>query len=497
MVKKTVKLVGFILLSLLILCFAMKLLRFKSPDGIDQMHAFYQNEPNTVDVLFLGSSHMYSNINTGILWKDYGISAYDLGGAEQPFWNTYYYIKEALKTQRPKVLAVEIYSATIQKGHYQGIWTIENLFGMQFNQNFIEAAQESIQADWHSDYINRFARYHSRYSRITKEDFVYDSEMRTFKGFDPKFGTTALETPNIEHVTELTAPNEKMADYMIQIINLAKEEDIPILLLCAPYDITEESQKVFNCFYQYAEENGVPYLDFNKRYEELGIDFTQDFKDWSHLNEKGNEKYTRYLGDYLKANYDLADHRGDEKYASWDENTKLLEHELQGYRLTQITDLREYLERISSNGSAEADQDYSIMLSARNIDDVNIFSQEIRDRLVTIGMDEALLAEGGNIFNRKGVVEYSHSGMNYHWSCELDGHDFYLERVYIESVEDEFGESMHDVSRIVVDGKDYFKENTLLNIVVYDNILKRVVDSVGVQNHDGEIILERKTEEDK
>ena len=492
MVKKTVKLVGFILLSLLILCFAMKLLRFKSPDGIDQMHAFYQNEPNTVDVLFLGSSHMYSNINTGILWKDYGISAYDLGGAEQPFWNTYYYIKEALKTQRPKVLAVEIYSATIQKGHYQGIWTIENLFGMQFNQNFIEAAQESIQADWHSDYINRFARYHSRYSRITKEDFVYDSEMRTFKGFDPKFGTTALETPNIEHVTELTAPNEKMADYMIQIIDLAKEEDIPILLLCAPYDITEESQKVFNCFYQYAEENGVPYLDLNKRYEELGIDFSKDFADWSHLNESGNQKYTEYLGEYLKANYDLVDHRGDERFASWDENAKLLDQELLGYRLTQITDLSEYISLINNKASGQAGGDYCIMLSARNISDANIFPQDILNRLSAMGMNAAMLTEGGNVFIRNEVVEYSHSGTNYNWFCEDDSHDFFMEREYIESVEDEFGESKHDVSRIVVDGVDYFQGDALLNIVTFDRILGQVVDSVGVRIGDEGLKLERK-----
>ena len=169
MLKKTIKIILFILCAALIMLFVMKILRFKSPDGIDQMHAFYENEENTVDVLFLGSSHMYTNVNTGMLWSDYGIAAYDLGGADQPFWNTYYFMTEALKTQKPKVIVAEIYSATVQKTHFQGVWTIENLFGMNFNPNFIESAKESIAEDWHSDYINRFAK--AEYEMINNEGY--------------------------------------------------------------------------------------------------------------------------------------------------------------------------------------------------------------------------------------------------------------------------------------------------------------------------------------
>lgn len=481
MLKKTIKIILFILCAALIMLFVMKILRFKSPDGIDQMHAFYENEENTVDVLFLGSSHMYTNVNTGMLWSDYGIAAYDLGGADQPFWNTYYFMKEALKTQKPKVIVAEIYSATVQKTHFQGVWTIENLFGMNFNPNFIESAKESIAEDWHSDYINRFARYHSRYTMITEDDFKYDRQMKTFKGFDPKFGTDPLETPDVSHVTEIAYPNEKMADYMIQMIDLAKEENIPIVLVCAPYGITEESQKIFNCFYQYAEENGVPYIDFNVRYDELGIDFSQDFVDWSHLNEKGNAKYTKYLGDYLKANYELPDHRGDAKYASWDENAELVAHEVSAYQLTQTADLSSYLEAVSG-------EDYIVMMTARNIEDTTLIPPEILQKLESLGMGQDMLIDG-NVVLEDGTEVYQHTGMNFQWYTEEDDNDFCIERVYIESVEDEFGESMHDVSKIIMDGEDYYKEECALNIVVYDKVLNQVVDAVGVMMEEGTPIV--------
>ncbi len=488
MLKKILKIAVFTMCAILLMVLVIGVLRFKSPDGIDQMRAFYENEENTVDVLFLGSSHMYTNVNTGMLWSDYGIAAYDLGGADQPFWNTYYFLKEALKTQKPKVIVAEIYSAAVQKTHFQGVWTIENLFGMKFNQNFVSSAKQSIAEDWHSDYINRFARYHSRYSMITEDDFVYDRQLETFKGFDPKFGTEPLETPSVAHVTELSPPNEKMADYMIQMIDLAKAEGIPILLVCAPYGITEDQQKIFNCFYQYADENDVPYIDFNVRYEEVGIDFAQDFRDWSHLNEKGNAKYTRYLGDYLKTNYELEDHRGDPEYLSWDQSTELLEHELKAYQLTQSLDLASYLELVGG-------EDYVVMLAARNIEDITAVPAQVLQGLQAFGMDQDTILQDGNVFYRNGVVEYKHNGMNFEWFTEENKNDFCMERVYIDSVEDEFGESVHDISGIIVDGKNYYQEGYAFNIVVYDKVLEQVIDAVGVKNEEG-MPLERAAAEE-
>ena len=84
---------------------------------------------------------------------------------------------------------------------------------------------------------------------------------------------------------------------------------------------------------------------------------------------------------------------------------------------------------------------------------------------------------------------YQHTGMNFQWYTEEDDNDFCIERVYIESVEDEFGESMHDVSKIIMDGEDYYKEECALNIVVYDKVLNQVVDAVGVMMEEGTPIV--------
>ena len=77
-------------------------------------------------ILFLFSSVF----NTAVLYEEYGIAAFDLGGSIQPFWNTYYYLKEALKTQNPKVVAIEAYAATQTDLYSDESRIIKNNFGL-------------------------------------------------------------------------------------------------------------------------------------------------------------------------------------------------------------------------------------------------------------------------------------------------------------------------------------------------------------------------------
>ena len=56
------------------LCIANRILMHKSEDGYTQMQSYYKQIDNTVDVLFLGSSKIYCQIDTGILWDEHGIA---------------------------------------------------------------------------------------------------------------------------------------------------------------------------------------------------------------------------------------------------------------------------------------------------------------------------------------------------------------------------------------------------------------------------------------
>lgn len=70
---------------------------------------FYNEKRNTLDVLAFGSSHAYASINPIEIWDKTGIQSYVLATSNQPIWITYYYMKEALKFQKPKVMILDVH----------------------------------------------------------------------------------------------------------------------------------------------------------------------------------------------------------------------------------------------------------------------------------------------------------------------------------------------------------------------------------------------------
>lgn len=114
---KKVRLICFIMVFVLLLLSFQKVFSFKYGDGIYPLKLFYEAKENSIDVICFGSSHIFENVNTGTLWDEYGIASFDLCGSIQPLWNTYYYMKEALKTQQPKVMVVDVFG-TLQTEEY-------------------------------------------------------------------------------------------------------------------------------------------------------------------------------------------------------------------------------------------------------------------------------------------------------------------------------------------------------------------------------------------
>ena len=69
----------------------------------------FKAEQASADVLALGSSHVYTQIIPMKIWEDNGIPVYDLRSSAQPIGVSYYYLEQALKTQTPSVVFLDLY----------------------------------------------------------------------------------------------------------------------------------------------------------------------------------------------------------------------------------------------------------------------------------------------------------------------------------------------------------------------------------------------------
>lgn len=325
MKKNICRIVGFLLVLTIVLFKLNDVVAFKYTDGVTQMEHFYELEEGTVDVLVLGSSHAFVDVNPAMLYEDFGIAAYDLCASMQPMWNTYYYLKEALKYQEPELIVLDVYRLVEAFPYAKESKIVKNTYGMRFSRNKYEAIKASLSEEDKDDlllHMVEFPSYHSRYVDLTAEDFdrsfVVDD---SYKGAHPLAEVAPMERPQLSDITEAMPIEQKTMEYFEKILMTAKDKDIPVLLINAPYIVQPDDKKVYNTLEKYLETqtvyDKVSYMDFNEMYDEMELDFSTDFADYNHLNVNGLPKFNRLLGSYIMQHYDLPDRRGNAVFASY------------------------------------------------------------------------------------------------------------------------------------------------------------------------------------
>lgn len=323
--KKNIKIIlsvlSFLCLFIGVYYVVNQTLKFKYADGILPMEDLYEYPEDSIDVLFLGSSHVGVNVDTVRLCNEYGIAAYNLWGAVQPTWNSYYNLVEALKTQKPRVVVLETFLVSQEYEYMDYSRIIKNTMGMKMSMNKVRAVFASATEDVLSDVLLGFSTYHTRYDSLESKDFTRYAWNReiTDKNIDNGDYVTVCAEP--EDAGRLTEPlSEKMENYFIKIIELCRREDIPLLLYTSPYSVSEKEQMKYNTIARIAEEYEIPYINYNRSYKEIGIDYATDFADSAgHLNNGGVAKMTDALGAYLKEHYELPERYDDRWFNMWPE----------------------------------------------------------------------------------------------------------------------------------------------------------------------------------
>ena len=105
---------------------------------------------------------------------------------------------------------------------------------------------------------------------------------------------------------------EKPVAYLDRIVDLCREKGIELILIKSPCLYPAWYEEWDRWLEDYAEKNGVEYINAIPRMEEMGIDLGTDTYDGGiHLNVYGAEKYTRWLGQHLMDRGLVEDQRQD------------------------------------------------------------------------------------------------------------------------------------------------------------------------------------------
>lgn len=470
--KKFLKITLFICLLIGGLSYTYSVLSLKMQPGLPNM---YKLEKNSVDVMFYGSSHCNYTINNAILWKDYGIASYDMVGGGQNLGSTYYYMEETLKTQKPALMAVDlVFTSWRRTGLEDGGNIYRNTINMHWSKTFFENLNYAVDLAEGSEEIKeaialKYPVTHTRYSDLTEADFERDGYLRG--GYNPSWTKDHYKESEVKKFMsdEIGELREDDKMYLEKMIDLTDKNDIELIFFISPYVLREGDAPYFNAAEQFAEEHNIPFLNFNKMYDQIGFDFDNDMRAekhaGSHMNNFGSAKVTNYFGEYITENYTLPNlwKNGGQEY--FDAVAQYWEHMEQNYEISRLNNTNEYLEYMIT--LMQNHKGYMVMVA---VDGAGFNDEELSASLKKIGIGQEELGTGGHWIFLDGEAQFSSQGKDdFLYYKELENHKFALQGI-------------NGNWNFMLDKEKSGKITDGLNIFVYDQITEKIVDKIGIDS---------------
>ena len=298
--------------------------------------SFYDESEDSVDMVYVGSSAACRFFVSPLAYQETGMSSFVLGAASMPSFLLDNVAQEAERTQSPDLYVVELRSfrrdaAQFSESHCRRIFDSVSLASPERLDMITESLaymEESLDEGEYDDsvasYLFPVVSYHDRLAdgSMTASELLLKRPRNRTKGY--QMGADTYKTspqPAPEFSDQIDALSDFQVTELQKVMDSYQKLDAQVLYVLAPRVGTAEKCGITNALAAYVEEHGGTCLNLNtaEGFSQIGLDPKTDFYDEDHVNYRGAEKYTRYLCSYIKENYDLADHRGESGYESWDE----------------------------------------------------------------------------------------------------------------------------------------------------------------------------------
>lgn len=272
----------------------------------------YYEEETSHDVIILGDCQVYENISPVTLWREYGITSYIRGSAQQLLPQSYYLLEDTLDREMPKAVLFSV-SAMGQYEQDNESYNRMTLDGMRWSKSKVDAIRATMMDDEHMvEYLFPILRFHSRWRELKEDDFKYyfSKPKVSHNGYYMRADVRpAGEFPAMRRRSDYSF-DDRAWEYLEKMRVLCEQNGITLILMKSPalypawYDQWEVQIE------EYAREHNLAYLNFLEDSDQIGIDFSTDTYDGGlHMNVYGAEKLSSYLGEFLMGVDGIEDHR--------------------------------------------------------------------------------------------------------------------------------------------------------------------------------------------
>ena len=304
MIKRIVSCVLFVAILLGLLQVSSLIFQPKSNDKAAGIHypranGIFSEPKDSIDAVFIGDSEVYHSFIPLNIWRDYGITSYDVSSPAQKLVYSMEFLKKTFEKQSPKIVFLET-NAIFRKSYFEDEITYK------------------------AEQIFPVFRYHDRWKNLQLKDFSATVEYTANENNKGYFFTKKSKPASDKDINEymkysdISAPilstNEK---YLNEIADFCQKHKAKLVLISTPSTKNWNYQR-HNAMEAVSKELGVDYIDTNLLRDDIPIDWKKDSKDkGDHLNYKGAVKVTKYIGKYLDDTKLFKDKRNDSSYNSW------------------------------------------------------------------------------------------------------------------------------------------------------------------------------------
>ena len=283
---------------------------------------FYEMEKDSLDVLFLGSSHCYCSFSPREFYDRFEFTGYNLGSSQQSVWLSYYWLKEALGYQSPSVIVLETFFVTTNDGTGGDEPSVRKALDFM-RPSPVKAEAVKTVSELHENvdpesFLLTNLRFHARTGDLKIQDFDtgllengtammgycplgYREHGEVFEPLKDSQSKADLQAAGGAAGSAEAIPLYPAAEeYLEKIVSLCEERGILLLFVKAP--TTHWSVEEHDAVARFAGDHNIRFIDYNlpSEYAGLGYDFSQDSFDYGHPNVKGARKIAAALGPVIK-----------------------------------------------------------------------------------------------------------------------------------------------------------------------------------------------------
>ena len=269
-IKHTVKI---LLLFLLFFGLLFWLNQITTPDRVGDApwEEYYALPDDTLDVLIVGSSKVNHTFNPVVINNALELDAYSLSAHGIGMDESYYALREAFKTQSPKIVALELYSAKPVTENSNDRAPLHRVYdAMRLSPNKTDAILSKVPLKESLEYFIPFTINHSRWKDLSFQDFLLFGEKASYTRFlgyyivEYNVAPSEFTIPPQDYMDDTTKimPDSGTMQTLERITDLCKENGAQLVYVVSPGYGEEkfgyaDMHRLVNGLTPYAEAEGI------------------------------------------------------------------------------------------------------------------------------------------------------------------------------------------------------------------------------------------------